>query len=797
MTTRVVCWVLLCFWVLPRVLAGTGNIGVYVYDLKTGSEVRQFTAQIVGSQGTQVTLNSGNNYYVRFSNLSTRESFTLTVSRDGYYSRTIPAIIVSRNNTRDFSLALTPTSGAGTPFLIRGRVVDAVTNMPVAGAMVEGYRAAAGQSHRRVYALTDGQGRFNIPQCIPGTYWFAASCVGYNRSPDFELSASGEVTDLLLPCAPHGVPLGSWRLYRMYDALGGQELRGGECLLRSEAGWTIRFTFWDGRQLERLPANQTYTATVRYTNADVSYHPSTRVDLRLIEGETVYSDFYLVQQGVAAGSLTGVVRNMMDGSPVSGVWVQLRYGYRPIYSMFTDSQGRYSFASVPRDYRGLNLNISKPEWRSYTWSLPALSASSTTIDVFTCPNWTPVGDLRFWIRDAPAGYTVDGATLRITLPTGQGTLLDMGSGNSVRIGGLPAWLTYDLTVSASGYRAATYLSQMVPYNSERELEFNLLRASQTVGRLLGTVRDLSTGNPIPNAKVSAYREVRTNSSGQYTLGDLPLGTLDLKVEATGYRTRVVTVAVHSGDNLRDFFLVPAEYPSGRVYGYVRSATDNGWEIPNSTVMAVAPSGLTITDDTGPNSGWYDFPDLPHDMPFTFTASSPGWVSASVENYWPRLGSLEQIDLYLSPTWGKARMQMLRGKAVLEGFEGNPATVWLTIEAYQHGALVWRSDVHPDGDGSFEVVCPVEGVVDLRLKADRWVSVWIDRYDLRNRQLPAVIFSDLGDTNNDDSIDLYDFGELIQRFGQEEVNPPDLNGDGWVNISDVLLMVSYFGAMGRQ
>lgn len=797
MVLRVICLASLWLSALVSAFAGTGNIGVVVYDLKTGSEVRQFTARIVGSLGTDITLNSGDNNYVRFNNLSTRETFTLTVSKDNYYSRSISAIIVSKGNTRDFALALTPTSGVGTPFPIRGRVVDAVTNQPISGAYVEGYRLAAGQSYRRVYAITDSQGRFTVPQCIPGSYHFVATRVGYHSSPDLELYATGEVNDLLLPCAPHGTPLGSWQLRRMYDALSGQELRSGECLLRGEAGWTLRLTFWDGWRLDRLPANQVYNVTVRYINTDVAYHPSTRVGFRLIEGAVVSDHFYLVQTDMTVGTLTGTVRNMLDGSPVPNAWVQLRYGDRPIYSMFTDSQGRYSFTNVPRDYRGLNLNVSKPGWGSYTWYIPALSASSTTIDLFTCPGWTPVGDLRFWIRDEPARFAIDGATLRITLPTGQNTLVDMGNGNSIRISGLPAWLTYDLTISAPGYRAATYLSQPVPYNSERGLEFYLLRASQSTGRLLGTVRDLLTGNPIPNATISAYREVRTDSAGQYTLGDLPLGTFDVWVGAEGYQARVVTVTLRSGDNLRDFFLVPAEHPSGRVYGTVRNAVENGREIPNSTVVAVAPNGLTLTDNTGPASGWYDFPDLPHDMPFTLIASAPGWDPATVENFWPRLNSADQIDFYLNPSWGTARMQTLKGSLVLEGFRGNPTAVWLTIEAYQHGALVWRSDIHPRADGSYEVNCPIQGVVDLRLKADRWISVWLDGFDLRNRQLPEVIFTELGDTNNDDSIDLFDFGELIQRFGQEEVNPPDLNGDGWVDILDVLLVFSNFGAMGRQ
>ena len=31
--------------------AGAGNIGVYVYDLKTGDQVRNYTARLVGTGG--------------------------------------------------------------------------------------------------------------------------------------------------------------------------------------------------------------------------------------------------------------------------------------------------------------------------------------------------------------------------------------------------------------------------------------------------------------------------------------------------------------------------------------------------------------------------------------------------------------------------------------------------------------------------------------------------------------------------------------------------------------------------
>jgi hypothetical protein len=308
--------------------AGAGNIDVYVYDMRTGAEVRNYTARLVGTGGYDRSITVGNTNYVSFS------------------SRSIPRIIVSHAHTRTFYLGLTPTN-VTTRFSISGRVVDAVTNQPIANAYVEGYRITSGSSARRVYAFTDSQGRFTIENCIPGGYYLWAWRTGYYQSPTLEIGGSAAINDALLPCAPHGTPIGDWILWRVYDALTGGELRGLEALLQSEAGWTMRFTFWSYAQLERLPTNQRYNITVRYTNTDFTFHPSTRVGFLFTQGVDNYTYHYLVPADVQVGTLTGVVRNMLDGRPVPNAWVNLRYGDRSIASMYTDSQGRFHLHKCP------------------------------------------------------------------------------------------------------------------------------------------------------------------------------------------------------------------------------------------------------------------------------------------------------------------------------------------------------------------------------------------------------------------------------------------------------------------
>jgi hypothetical protein len=254
--------------------AGAGNIEVYVYDMKTGGEVRNYTARLVGTGGYDQSITVGNTNYVRFSNVPTNQFYTLTVSKDGYFSRSIPRIIVSHAYTRTFYLGLTPTD-VTTRFSISGRVVDAVTNQPLANAYVEGYRGASGSSVRYVYAFTDSQGRFTIENCIPGVYYLWAWRTGYYQSPTLEISGSAAINDALLPCAPHGTPIGDSIVGRVYDALTGGELRALEALLQSEAGWTMRFTFWSSRQTwsDCLPTSATTSRCATPTPTSPSTPP--------------------------------------------------------------------------------------------------------------------------------------------------------------------------------------------------------------------------------------------------------------------------------------------------------------------------------------------------------------------------------------------------------------------------------------------------------------------------------------------------------------------------------------------
>lgn len=791
-------------------LAGQGTIGVYCYDLKTGGQTLGISGHLVGSGGTVRDLVTGD-YNLQFDNLPTTETYTITISKTGYFSRSIPAIIVSNARTRNYSLALTPTTGVGTTFNMSGRVVNGLTGAGIAGAMVSGYRASG---NRAIYAMADGSGNFVIPNCIPGGYAIGAEKAasqsgqgGYLDSTSYSVAATGAVSDIVLPCTPESAPsVPSWQLLYYYDAMTGGYIRGMELQVRAFSGttnvWTMRLAAWDGITLERLPAALTYNVIATYTNANDprQYYPSTRVGARLVEGVNNRWDFYLVPRDLPVGSSNGAVRNMMNGVVVPGAMVDLYYGGRPLHSMVTLADGLFSFTNVPANYLGLTLYVSKPGWTTHGWEQPPLNVGFNSNDLFTVNRSNPLGGIRTRVRDWLTGAYMDDATVRITLPTGQSTLTRARYGNYTEYPGLPAWLAggFDVSVSAAGYLSTAYLGLVPPYDRMNDATFWLERSAQTVGRLVGRVRDLFTGNAIVGAIVTSNSQVRTNATGDYAMANHPLGSASVSVTANGYNSASTMARVVSGDNPLDFFLVPVEYPSGGCWGYIRDVT-SGSDVINATVTIAGPGGLTRSYFTGPDDGYYECQGLPHDRPFSITASAPGYQSSTVSNWYPQNGNQSSnIPFDLMPNWGASlSAPRLNGRADLRGFSGDVANVWLTLEAYQDGSLMWRADTRMQPDGSFSVPCPMDMPADLRLKPDRWTSVTLPNFSFdTQRELGVVTFSSLGDTNNDDAVDDADLTAVMLAYGALEANAPDLDGNGVVDDADLTLALANYGAIGE-
>lgn len=381
-------------------------------------------------------------------------------------------------------------------------------------------------------------------------------------------------------------------------------------------------------------------------------------------------------------------------------------------------------------------------------------------------------------------------------------LLQLFAGNYSEYGGWPSNQLYDVTVSLNGYQSVSRFGIGIPYNSAYSYGFYLPRSNQTLGRLVGVVKNLLTGAPIANALISGYSgQVRTNAQGQYTLANQPVGTYNVQASMTGFNSLTTTTRVVSGDNTLDFFLIPVEYPTGAIHGDLIDNTTN-YGVINGTLTIVEPStGLTITDYTGPFSSFYQFDALPADRPFNLIATAPGYQQTAVNGFYTQRFNNFRINVSMTPEWGgggRAAMRSLKGRVLLDGYQGDTGFVWLTVEAYQYGAPVWRAEVHPKADGSFEVQCPdLQESVDIRLKADRWLGRWLRNIAPGTQELPDVQLLVNGDANNDDRINDTDLLIVLEEFGKETPNAPDLNGDGIVNDNDLISVLFNFGAQGER
>jgi carboxypeptidase T len=115
---------------------------------------------------------------------------------------------------------------------------------------------------------------------------------------------------------------------------------------------------------------------------------------------------------------------------------------------------------------------------------------------------------------------------------------------------------YSITFSLFGYISQTFTNVNINNLAQTILNVNLVPA-QTV-TVTGTVTDLTTGLPIPNSTIQVLNTpvapVTTNSSGEYTISNVPEGTYDFSISKPGYATLIQQLVVSMVNHLFDFQL---------------------------------------------------------------------------------------------------------------------------------------------------------------------------------------------------------------------------------------------------
>ncbi|MBV9495001.1 MAG: carboxypeptidase regulatory-like domain-containing protein, partial [Acidobacteria bacterium] len=286
--------------------------------------------QLVDDQGHVIatTTTDASGHY-SFSNI-VPGNYTLRFTRDGYVPATESAI-VPRNGTVVVNAQLAPVAGS-----VSGRVLDATTNQPLAGATVT---LVSGSTTRTTTTNSAGQYVFaNVDANVPSTLRATRADYFDGAPVSFTLTPGGSLNqDLTLQPRPGSIG-------GHVTATDGGALAGVSITLSNASGTPIGTTTTDASgnyAFDSLPPGQyaLHFSKAGYDNATasaaVSANQRTTVD-------QVLSTASVTPQPT---SISGVVKDAHSGNPIPGAVVTLTQN-GAVRTTTSDANGEYSFSDV-------------------------------------------------------------------------------------------------------------------------------------------------------------------------------------------------------------------------------------------------------------------------------------------------------------------------------------------------------------------------------------------------------------------------------------------------------------------
>jgi hypothetical protein len=145
----------------------------------------------------------------------------------------------------------------------------------------------------------------------------------------------------------------------------------------------------------------------------------------------------------------------------------------------------------------------------------------------------------------------------------------------------------------------------------------------TTATISGRVTDITTGAAISGATVSVgVASTTTNSTGNYTFGNVAPGTYSLKASASGYFSATQSVTTTAGTTSTVNFQLAT---GGKLAGTVKNGS--GTAIYNATVTITGGSLATTVNTKTNSSGKYNSGWIPVG-PYTITVSKSGYTAQS-------------------------------------------------------------------------------------------------------------------------------------------------------------------------
>jgi len=549
-----------------------------------------------------------------------------------YVNWSQPRTLSAGENVTGANIAMTPNFGR-----ISGTVRDAVTGTPISGATV---RLEQNGQIKYTFQYTAADGGYSFSDITPGTYNLVGLHLGdyVNWSEPRTLAAGSNLVGQDIPMAPFATITGVVR-----DAVTNQALSGAT--VRLEQNGQIKYTF-------------------QYTGSDGVYsitgiNPGSYNLVGLLLGDyvnwsqprTLGAGEHATNANIAMtpnfGRISGVVRDVVTGTPISGATVRLEQNGQIKYTFqYTAADGAYTFTGItPGTYNLVGLHLGDYVNWSQSRSLPA-GSNLVNQDIAMSPTFARIAG---GVRDLATSQAISGATVRLEQ---NGHILYTTSSNTsgnYAFTGIPPG-SYNLV----GLKLGTYKNWSQPRTliaGDNILTANIAMVS-IAASVSGTVRDQTSQSPVAGVTVQlvqngqvAYQTTST-TSGAYGFSGLVAGTYTLETQQSGvYEHWSAPLTLNQGQSRTDvdIALTRVNGPPGPAISGTVTASGGG-VVPGATVELYVGSTLQSATLTS-GQGIYEFASLTNGD-YTVVASRTGYVKTT-SALQPYRGSSLTVPLVLS------------------------------------------------------------------------------------------------------------------------------------------------------
>jgi len=617
-------------------------------------------------KGTSISATSGGDGAYVLSNAPVG-SQTVTASASNFdATQATVTVVADLTVTQDFFL--TPAVGA-----ITGTVRNATTNQPIAGVTV----GVGG-----VTTITGGNGVYSLNNIPVGAQTLSATATGFTPASVSVTVLAGQTVNQDIALTPQTGTITGVVRDETLDPIAGATA--------TLAGVSVT-TGSDGAYAFNNVALGAQSVSASATNFRAASATAT-----VIANQTITQDFMLSR---LTGAIRGRITNAATGQPIANADIDLLPF--PLTFASSDASGNYTMSDVPT---GQQVILATAQVFYAKLAVVNVTADQTsTQDFALTPQVGTVTGIVFDNFSQPVvGATVAAAGTSITAVTdaeGRYTL------NNVSVG------TQTLNVSATGLRSTQATVNVV----NNETIYKDIYLQTPTGAMRGTVRNAANNQPIAGASILVgipfgvvYYSAFTDAGGNYTLNDIPAGSLTIYAGADGFTAaQTTTTVVANQTTTQDFALAPENTgaTTGTITGIVKNAANN--QPISGAIVTVTGTNLSATSG---GDGSYTLSNLPAGAQ-TLNASKSGFRSATAQ-VTVTGGQTVTQDISLTPGAGTVT-GVVRNAATGQPLSGATITVAGTNLAATSG-----------GDGSYTLANVLAGAQTLNASATGFITTQV-------------------------------------------------------------------------